>query len=569
MYTKLKSVFLFAVLTYLFVFKTTTISAESITKFNTLVSVNKDGSIKVVEQIYYDLGFERKHGIYRDILTIRKNNEGKKYRIDIFIDSVTNLSGAKYNYTTSSITDNKLRIKIGDPNTYVTGENVYVISYTAKGALTYFSDHDELYWNMTGNDWDVPINQASFTVNLPSNIPSTKIQKACFTGSIGSAVQNCTVESENNHIIGKTTVSLFPKEGLTGVIGFPIGYVAILEAKEVVSFTDTLIGKVLLLLLGIMALVWYVLLPGAVPIWWYMKGRDPRGDIGEVRAWFDPPQTKDGRLLTPSETGMLVDESVDMRDIFACVIDMARRGYYKIIEKKKGDFYFVRNGKSDGALQPFEKEIYDGLFKSTKTEIRLKDTKLVAYIEKAQGLIYESMTKNGFFPKNPNTVRTIWYALGFVALITSNFFLGIVSFVFARVMPRKTVFGAGQANIGKSLKNFLGSQKRQLEFQAKNLPVGRQGQMFFEKLLPYAVAFGVEKVWAERFKDIDLRQPDWYQGYDNRAFTTAYLVNSMHSSFTNFRSSATPVRSSTGHSSGFGGGGFSGGGGGGGGGGSW
>jgi uncharacterized membrane protein len=94
--------------------------------------------------------------------------------------------------------------------------------------------------------------------------------------------------------------------------------------------------------------------------------------------------------------------------------------------------------------------------------------------------------------------------------------------------------------------------------------------MFFEKLLPYAVAFGVEKVWAGRFKDIKLHNPDWYQSYDNRAFTTAYFLGSMNSSFSNFRTSATPTRSSSGFSSGFSsGGGFSGGGGGGGGGGSW
>ena len=91
----------------------------------------------------------------------------------------------------------------------------------------------------------------------------------------------------------------------------------------------------------------------------------------------------------------------------------------------------------------------------------------------------------------------------------------------------------------------------------------------FEKLLPYAVAFGVEKIWANRFKDIQLRQPEWYSGYGSSSrFNSVYFTNSLNSSFSSVRSAATPVSSSTGHSSGFSGG-SSGGGGGGGGGGSW
>jgi len=144
-----------------------------------------------------------------------------------------------------------------------------------------------------------------------------------------------------------------------------------------------------------------------------------------------------------------------------------------------------------------------------------------------------------------------------------NFPLALIAFTFGRAMPRKTIFGVESANISKSLKNFLTSQERQLEFQAKN-------QTMFEKLLPYAVAFGVERIWAQRFKDFQLKQPDWYSSYDStRGFNSIIFASSLSSSMSSFRSAATPVSSTTGHSSGFGGGGFSGGGGGGGGGGSW
>lgn len=93
----------------------------------------------------------------------------------------------------------------------------------------------------------------------------------------------------------------------------------------------------------------------------------------------------------------------------------------------------------------------------------------------------------------------------------------------------------------------------------------------FEKLLPYAVAFGVEKIWAKRFADIDMKQPEWYEGYSGYSYSSTNFVRSLDSSFDRVNKAATPVSStssSSGFSSGFSGG-SSGGGGGGGGGGSW
>src|SRR5690606_4162418 len=107
-------------------------------------------------------------------------------------------------------------------------------------------------------------------------------------------------------------------------------------------------------------------------------------------------------------------------------------------------------------------------------------------------------------------------------------------------------------------RNFLKSQERQLEFQAKN-------QLMFEKLLPYAIAFGVEKVWAERFKDLNLKQPEWYVSSTHTGFNTAAFTSNLNSSLSSFNSAANPPASSSGFSSGSGGGGSSGGGGGGGG----
>jgi uncharacterized membrane protein len=145
-----------------------------------------------------------------------------------------------------------------------------------------------------------------------------------------------------------------------------------------------------------------------------------------------------------------------------------------------------------------------------------------------------------------------------MGLITFNFVLAFIAFIFGRHMPAKTLAGAQAAVKAKGMKNFLNSQERQLNFQGDK-------QMFFEKLLPFAVAFGVEKAWAKRFEAIDIKNPDWYEGTSSSHFNTALFASSLSHSYSSFASSSTPPSSS---SSGFSGG-SSGGGGGGGGGGSW
>ncbi|MEK7165818.1 MAG: hypothetical protein AAB874_03365 [Patescibacteria group bacterium] len=233
----------------------------------------------------------------------------------------------------------------------------------------------------------------------------------------------------------------------------------------------------------------------------------------------------------------------------------------KIEERKKKDFYIVK--KKDFAknnLEEHESSLLTALF-SKGDEIRIKDAKLYDEIAKIKDVLYERMVTNGLFPKNPNKIRIFYIVIGMLALMSANLFLFVISLIFGRNMPRKTQAGAEAAQVIKGVKNFLTTQERQLQFQAKE-------KMMFEKLLPFAIAFGVEKIWAERFKDIDLKSPTWYSSYESTRFNSVLFTRSLQSSMSSFSRAVTPTSSSTGHSSGFSGG-SSGGGGGGGGGGSW
>ena len=549
---------------------TNNITGEHIKSFDSTITINKDGTIDVKETIIYNFDSLQKHGIYREIPFIKTNQDGKQFELRFSNFSVTDENENSYKYVKSWIDEKLIRLKIGDADRLITGIHTYIISYQVAGALTYFFDHDELYWNVIGNEWKVPIASTTASVVWPQEIKKEDVKGICYTGITGSKESLCSVLPsllDRAKMVIKSNGSFGSGEGLTVVISFPKNIVTVLEPKEFVSFWNTWVGQLLIGLMGLIGLIWYVLLPFFIIYRWIRYGRDPKGTVGVTTAWFDPPKTQDGkRFLTPGEVGTLGDETVDMKDISATIVDLARRGYLIIDERKKGDYYLIKNnqprttGPVVQALLEYEKLLLNKFFGNEK-EIRIKDEELSTEVAQIKNEMYEQVVEDKLFDKNPQTTRTGYYVVAGIALFTGNFFLAIVAFLFGRVMPRKTVFGVEAKNVAFSLKNFLGSQQRQLEFQADK-------QLMFERLLPFAVAFGVEKIWAKRFESLNITQPNWYRGYSSANFNSYLLVNSLSSSFKSFNTAATPTRSSSGFSSGSSGG-FSGGGGGGGGGGSW
>lgn len=533
---------------------------EQINSFTANVLIQKDGSVQISENIEYNFGDEDKHGIFRNIPLLLPNNEGKKYRMEVRVNSITDEKGLIYKFDLNT-EDNILALKIGDPNSTISGVHTYIIDYTVKGGLRYFSDHDEFYWNVTGNEWTVPIQSAGVIIAQEFEALPTQENVVCYTGDAGSTDKNCTIVLNGNIISVITSQPLYYNQGLTVAYRFPKNMVAVQEPVEVVEFFDTVQGKIVLLLLLICGLWWYIGYPVFIGIKWFMYGRDPH--VGkEVTAWFDPPETKAGRKLTPAETGTILDEKIEMKDVAAMMVELARRGYYTIVEKTKGDFYLEKKNEVDKDLESYEAYFLRQLFKS-KEKVRIKDAKLATTVEQIKKDMYEKLTKEDFFPENPEGIRTYYGVILALAGMTFNFPLLLSASVFGLNIVRKTITGAKAANVAKGMRNFLKSQERQMQYQGDK-------QLLFERLLPFAVAFGVEQQWSERFKDIQLQEPDWYQGsYSGSTFNSHVFGTSLHNSVNSFATSATPVSSSTGHSSGFSGGGSSGGGGGGGGGGSW
>src|SRR5438067_2624519 len=139
----------------------------TIETFDVAISVHPDATMTVRETLQVDFKSQQHHGIFRDIPVLYEWDQRHNRAYDLAVDSVTDASGRSWSY---KVLDNGVykEIKIGDPNQTLSGRQSYVIAYTVKGALNGFADHDELYWNVTGNQWAVPIKEASATVTAPA-----------------------------------------------------------------------------------------------------------------------------------------------------------------------------------------------------------------------------------------------------------------------------------------------------------------------------------------------------------------------------------------------------------------
>lgn len=195
---------------------------EKIREFHADITVNTDGALLITERILYDFGTEKRHGIYREIPSVSFTGYDRR-NYGIQVHSVTDENRNPYRYEKSGATT--VSIKIGDPNKKITGAHWYVITYSAGSAVTGYGAYDELYWDITGNEWQVPILLADATVHIPTGSSEQQNGAWCYTGAYGSTDTDCTAKVDN-----KTTYSFAAAEfpafnGLTIVATFDKGIV--------------------------------------------------------------------------------------------------------------------------------------------------------------------------------------------------------------------------------------------------------------------------------------------------------------------------------------------------------
>lgn len=552
-----------------------------ITDFDVNVQVNKDSTLIVDEHIVADFTREPHHGIYRDIPVKYRDDFGNKMSLRFELLSVKDADGKNWWYETSYY-DNYVSIKAGDADSYFDGPTVFDIKYKVNllGKAVQYEDHDEIYWNVTGDQWTIPIRSATATFTLPENIPVENLDAICFTGFYGESEQNCQYNIGENVISFDLLEGLDVYEGFTTSIKLPKGTLdAPSISQRILWFLQDNWGFSIPIIT--FCILYYL---------WFTRGKDPKTNKDTIMPRYKPPEG-----MTPGELGTLIDEHVDMRDITSTIVDLAVRGYLKIKESKEKKFLFetteytfvkLKDFKDDSTLKPHEKRILREIFGS-KTECKLSslNNKFYTELPKIKEDIYDLLKKDGYFPANPETVRGTYYGIGGVFIFITIFFggflsvffsfitivgfflSGVITLVFARFMPVKTKKGVDMYYEIKGVEEYINTaEKDRIKFQ-ENINM-------FEQLLPYAMTLGIADKWTDAFKGIFNKPPSWYEGSEGVDFSTGYLLGRLNSLTNNMNSTfiSRPRSSGSGGwsgGSGFGGGGFSGGGFGGGGGGGW
>jgi len=339
--------------------------AERILSYHSDIAVRQDASMRVTETIaVHGAGAQIRHGIYRDFPTEYRDNLDNRVKVAFEILAVTR-DGRSEPYHTEAIS-NGVRIYIGARNvTIPPGDHTYTLTYGTRRQLGFFDDHDELYWNVTGNGWTFPIGRASAMVTLPPGVPPEQVRFAAYTGPQGSRAAAVLGETEPGPRVSfETTAALGPREGLTIVVGWPKGYVAEPTRQEKVrdflsDNRSTLVG---LIGLGVVFLYYFVT--------WARVGRDPA--TGTIMALYDAPQG-----LSPAAIRYLTKMGFDNRGFASAVIDMAVKGYLTI-KNEGGTYVLERAGADTTALAADEKLVASKLFGSDGKRVELKQSNHVS-----------------------------------------------------------------------------------------------------------------------------------------------------------------------------------------------
>ena len=382
----MKKAWVFALVLLVLGFSTAPLAAsERIVRFDVDAAVEGDASLVVTERIAVVAeGKDIKRGIIRTLPTDFTDTAGVRRRAGFELLSAE-LDGRPVPSNVERVGEN-LDIRLGDPDVFLAhGEHLFTITYRMTGQLGFFEEHDELYWNVTGNDWVFFIENASFRLRLPGReFGADFADIEFFTGKKGERGKDARV-SEAGAV--ESSRGFSQGEGLTVVYSWPKGIVApppepapVLEKWSASPYRAVHLGMPVLLALLMAAL-------------WVLWGKDPPAKTIFPR--FSPPEgveagfaryvrmmRMDDQSFAAMVLGLAVKGAltIEERSLVAEAakqtgkeVSQAGMGM-KLLSKLVGKSYVLRLNREKLSKTAFtidERVLVDELFGSTRSDIHL------------------------------------------------------------------------------------------------------------------------------------------------------------------------------------------------------
>jgi len=522
-----------------------------------------DGSIEVAEVI--DVTFsKRKRGIFREI-PYSYIVDGEKISL-----GVTDIDVSDSKYKVSRKNGHHV-IRIGSKDRYVNGKQQYKINYKIRNGIQSYGTHQEFYYDLIGDRWRADIAELTYEVRLPKSVTIAQADLQGTTGRRGKQVDGITIGQKGSTLISGTTSRVLTEgEGASIAIKFPINYltvadlaqnnyVAELKEKEKQSANQN---------------PWLALLPAGL-----------FGFFGLFRKWIgtgNRVKNKGQRYhyppdgLTSAHVGAFIDQKAHTRDLVSLIPYWATEGYLRM-ESLENDTKLTKVLDLDPSFPSYEHLLFDGLFEEgDSASMSDLSTSFQKSLHHAKKELTTEVIAQGYYDDKFSYWFRSWRTALFPMLMIV---LAVVSFViFKQTLLVIGCIVAALASLlystGKQPLSEYGAEVKAsldgLQDYIKNASDDEVAQLlrddpkYFDKMLPFAVAFGLENNFIPKFESSMNSMPMWYTTHNGSQsfsdFGSSFDTEVINSAF----SPAPPT------SRGSSGGGFSSGGGiGGGGGGSW
>lgn len=568
-------------------------AAYTISSFDAVYDLGRDAerqsTLTTTETIVADFAPSAfRHGIIR---ALPRFEGGVDLRLKVV--SVTGPNGRAVPYTVSTDEDDSdfVLVRIGDADRYVSGSQTYVIRYTSRYVVAHFADtHSaEFYWDVNGSGWDAPFASVTATVRLHNGTASGLTgELSCYQGYSGST-QRCAIDRSGDSVTARAT-GLADHQTMTVAIGFAPDTFAVRPLASH-NWAYALVPWLLLALA----------LAGAARILALRLGpwRDARG-----RGIIVPEYTP-GAGMYPALAAALLRRK--KKWFPAQLVSFAVNGVLSLREDSPKGWKSYTAVLGDGGaaeLQPDETALLKALFPRMEPgeEARLTSTNqaLRERVPRHARDAAWTATERGL-RESPAKRGSGWVALGLLlvgaaAIVHLSFAanahgatawtwvidlvvpaIAITFTVLSFPRDRLTDSGAQARDRLRGLREFIrvaeADRIRVLQSPAgaERVDTADRGQVvkLYEKLLPYAIVWGLEKKWAATLAEVSGpdEAPSWHPGNNVASFAALSAISSAASSVA--APWSAPDSSASSSSGGSSGGGYAGGGGGGGGGSSW